>query len=155
MEHISMNKWGKDHWSTFAYLETLAVDDGKNGWAVPVRARMRTNEETHPVVGVARGGNDHGYPLPVSGKQYPTRLKEGEMEGHDDWDCIDDAVKEGLLKDVGSGLNRAFTFTKLGKKVVHELRKHKMNGGNFKEFVSSEENEYFCLQLNILLLCLT
>ncbi len=141
MEHIPMDKWGKDHWSTFAYLETLAVDDGKGGLAIPVRARMRTNEETHPVIGVARGGNDSGYPIPVGGKQYPTRLKEGEVEEHDDWDCIDDMVREKLLEDVGSGINRAFTFTKLGKKVAGELRKHKMGGKNFKDFVFCTTNE--------------
>jgi len=129
---ISIEKWGKDHWSTFAYLETLAVDGGKDGWAIPVRERMRTNEITHPhLLGNTFGGGESSY-----ASKYPTRLKEGEVEGHDDWDCIDDMVKEGLLEDVGSGLNRAFIFTKLGKKVAGELRKHKMNGGNFKDFVS-------------------
>lgn len=130
MEHIPMNKWGKDHWSTFAYLETLAVDGGKDGWAIPVRERMRTNEKTHPHLlgsGYMTGA--------FNASQYPTRLKEGEVKEHDDWDCIDDMVREELLKDVGSGLHRAFTFTKLGIIAVAGLRKHKMSGENFGTFV--------------------
>jgi len=137
MEHIPIKKWGKDHWSTFAYLETLAVDGGKGGWAIPVRERMRTNELTHPHLLGSIGYSTE----PLHSSKYPTRLREGEVKGHDDWDCVDDMVKEGLLKDVGSGLNRAFTFTKLGKKVAGELRKHKMEGKNFGEFVLQKDGE--------------
>ena len=137
LEHIPMSKWGKDHWSTFAYLETLAVDGGKDGWAIPARERMRTNEIRHPhLVGQTFPGS-----TALQASSYPTRLKDGKVEGHDDWDCIDDMVKEGLLEDVGSGLNRAFIFTKLGKRVAGELRKHKMEGKNFGEFVFSEGGE--------------
>jgi len=134
LEHIPMSKWGKDHWSTFAYLETLAVDGGKEGWAIPNKARMRTNEIRHPHLVEHFFANQ-------SGSKYPTRLKEGEVEGHDDWDCVDDMVKEGLLEDVGSGLNRAFTFTKLGKKCASKLRQHKMEGNNFGTFVFCEGEE--------------
>lgn len=139
--HIPMNKWGKDHWSTFAYLETLAVDGGKDGWAIPERARMRTNEKTHPAIGHMKNREMTGYPMPTGGSEYPTRLKDGEVKGHDDWDCIDDMVREKLLKDVGTGLSRAFTFTKLGIKAAAGLRKHKMEGKNFREFVFEEVRE--------------
>jgi len=128
---IPISKWGKDHWSTFAYLETLAVDGGKDGWAIPVRERMRTHEIRHPhLLGNSGFGSESFH-----ASKYPTRLKEGEVKGHDDWDCIDDMVKEGLLEDVGSGLNRAFTFTKLGKECASKLRQHKMEGNNFGTFV--------------------
>ena len=134
---IPMEKWGKDHWSTFAYLETLAVDGGKNGWAIPDRKRMRTNEIRHPHL----LGNSGFISESFHASKYPTILKEGKVDGHDDWDCVDDIVKEGLLEDVGSGLNRAFTFTKLGKRVVGELRKHKMEGKSFSEFAFTEKDE--------------
>ncbi len=130
MKHIPINEWGKDHWSTLAYLETLAVD-GRDGWAIPVNARMRTNEIRHPhLIGTTGIESDA-----LHGSKYPTRLKYGEVKGHDDWDCVDDAIKEGLVKDVGTGLNRAYKFTKLGKKVIAKLRQHKMDGGNFGDFV--------------------
>ena len=129
MKPIPMSKWGKDHWSTLAYLETLAVD--YKGWAIPVNAMMRTNEIRHPhLLGNTGFSSDA-----LNGGGYPTRLKEGEVKGHDDWDCVDDAIEEGLVEDVGTGLNRAYKFTKLGKEVMAKLRQFKMDGGNFGDFV--------------------
>ncbi len=133
MKPIPMNKWGKDHWSTLAYLETLAVDKG--GWAIPENARMRTNEIRHPHLLGSTGYSSNA----LNGSGYPTRLKDGEVKEHDDWDCMDDAVEEGLIEDVGSGLNRAWKFTKLGKEVMAKLRQFKMDGGNFKDFVFVKE----------------
>lgn len=122
---IQITNWGKDHWSTFAYVETLAVEN--KGIAVPDNVRMRTNEKTHPhLVGHLLGN--------MGGSKYPTRLKNKEILGHDDWDCLDDAVEEGLLEDVGTGLNRAFKLTEKGMKVAAMLREHKMKGGTFSTF---------------------
>ena len=127
---IAISRWGKDHWSTFAYLETLAVDH--EGIAKPDNRRMRTNEKTHP----------HLLGSPEQGaSQYATRLKDGEAKGHDDWDCLDDAVEVGFLEDIGTGINRVFKFTKLGQKVASQLRVHKMNGGNFGDFISEAQKE--------------
>jgi len=133
LKPISMSKWGKDHWSTLAYLETLAVE--RSGLAIPVRARMRTNEIRHPHL-LGNTGFSSGA---LNGSGYPTRLKEGEVKGHDDWDCVDDAIEEGLVEDVGTGLNRAYKFTKLGKEVIAKLRQFKMDGGNFQDFVFIKE----------------
>lgn len=136
MEHIPMSKWGKDHWSTLAYLETLAVDG--SGLAKPVNARMRTNEKRHPHL----IGNTGFSSSALDGSGYPTRLKDGEVEGHDDWDCVDDATEEGITEDVGTGLNRAYKFTKFGKEVLAKLRQFKMDGGNFRDFVFEDEPSY-------------
>ena len=132
MEHIPISRWGKDHWSTLAYLETLAVEH--NGLAIPVNARMRTNEIRHPHLVGDFLGCSHG------GSQYPTILKDGKVEGHDDWDCVDDATEEGLTEDVGTGMNRAYKFTKLGKEAMAKLRQHKMDGGSFGNFVFVRES---------------
>lgn len=138
LEPIPMSKWGKDHWSTLAYLETLAVDH--SGIAKPVNARMRTNEKRHPhLVGGDFGMGIGGLGSGLGGSKYPTRLKDGEVKDHDDWDCVDDAVEEGLIEDVGTGLNRAYKFTKLGKKVMAKLREFKQEGGNFQDFVFEKE----------------
>lgn len=128
LEPIQMEKWGKDHWSTLLYLETLAVDN--SGFAKPNNARMRTNEIRHlHLVG-------ESYMIgALNGSKYPTRLKEGEVKEHDDWDCVDDAIEEVLVEDVGTGLNRLYKFTKLGKEVMAKLREFKQEGGNFQDFV--------------------
>lgn len=133
--NIPMKIWGKDHWSAFAYAETLAVDGGKKGLIVPDRRRMRTNEKTHPhLVGFSYSSDAH------NGSGYPTRLKTKEVAGHDDWDCLDDMVREGLLTDEGTGLNRAFRLTKFGRGVASQLRTHKSEGKNFGEFQPSIKN---------------
>ena len=133
LEPIPMNKWGKDHWSTLMYLETLAVDH--KGLAKPVNARMRTNEIRHPHL----LGNPGFSSDALNGSGYPTRLNDGEVKGHDDWDCVDDAIEERLIEDVGTGLNRVYKFTKLGKKVIAELREFKQEGGQFRDFVKNKD----------------
>ena len=133
LDPIPMSKWGKDHWSTLAYLETLAVE--RSGLAIPENARMRTNEIRHPhLLGTGFMVGSMG------GSKYPTKLKEGEVKGHDDWDCVDDAIEEGLIEDVGTGLNRAYKFTKLGKEVMAKLRQFKMDGGSFGGFVFDKKD---------------
>ena len=52
-----------------------------------------------------------------------------------DWDCVDDAIEEVLVEDIGTGLNRLYKFTKLGQKVMAKLREFKQEGGNFQDFV--------------------
>lgn len=137
LKPIPMSRWGKDHWSTLIYLETLAVEC--KGLAKPVNARMRTNEKRHPhLVG---GDFRFGLGAGIGGSEYPTRLKEGEVKEHDDWDCVDDAIEEGLVGDVGTGLNRSYKFTKLGKEVMAKLRQFKMDGGNFGDFIFQSKGE--------------
>ena len=120
MRHIVT--WGKDHWSTFAYAETLAVDN--KGIIIPEASKMRTNHETHPFID-----------SPIDGSIYPTKLRNGNiLRGHDDWDCLDDAVKNGLLIDIGSGVNRVFKLTNRGRIVANLLRDHKSKGGTFGDF---------------------
>lgn len=126
---IEVKNWGRDHWSTLAYLGTLAVDN--KGIAIPDRRRMRTNEITHPHL----VGHDFGN---QGANKYPTILKEGTQEGHDDWDCIDDSIQLGFLEEVGTGFHRAYKFTKKGLDALHKLSDHKINGGNYSQFVYSE-----------------
>ena len=124
-ENVSIEKWGKDHWSTFAYIETCIVD----GDGCPSDRQMRTDPDLHP-------GLYHTYLCPTTTK-YLTRTKEDDVENHDDWSCLDDAEELGLLKNVGSGINRRYEFTDLGHKVASELRAFKARGGNFHRFEPS------------------
>ncbi len=149
---IALNRWGKDHYSTLAYLESRAVDNG----GVIQNAHMRTSIQRHPLF-VARG------PLasPTDGGQYPTSYKDGEMTEHDDWDCLDDMVQTGLLAvkpadaelwevPVGSRgpikfrrsiptkeLKVTVKLTELGQKVAGELRTHLQKKRQYAEFEPS------------------
>lgn len=118
-----LEQFGKDHWSTFAYIETLCVD----GRGEPDIRRMRCDADRHPHW-------VHVSPA-FAGKKYPTRLKCGvEISDHDDWDCALDLARAGLIEVGGSGLHPAFKMTVEGTRVAAMLRAFKANGGNFATF---------------------
>ena len=56
------------------------------------------------------------------------------LENHDDWDCVDDMVAEGLLEDVGFTMSPRFKLSEKGFEVSEHLRRHKAEGGNFSDF---------------------
>lgn len=77
--------WGKDHWSTLAYIETRIVDYS----GVLDERHLRGGDSVH---------QDGRRPA-----RYPTRLSGEEMTrpGHDDFDCIGDMIALGLLDTDG------------------------------------------------------
>ena len=60
--HVPMDRWGKDHWSTFMYVETRCVDHG--------------------------GKLNHSH-MREDGIQHPTCLSNGDtIPYHSDWNCV-------------------------------------------------------------------
>lgn len=115
---VTVDRWGKEHWSTFGYIETRIVDHE----GVPSRGHMRCDRDLHPAL-------DHG------GGMAPTRLFDGStIPLHDDWSCLDDAEAAGFLTNVGTGLHRVYRLTDLGREVANALRAHKAAGGTFSTF---------------------
>lgn len=122
---VPMSAWGRDHWSTLAYLETCAVDN--HGYIV--RKRMRCDKDLHPHL--AHGGR-------LGPKKYPTRLKGGELlDDHDDWSCVDDFVTAGLVT-LTPGIQPQVRFTDKGLRLAAALRAHKAEGGNWDDFEPGE-----------------
>lgn len=119
---VPLDQFGKDHWSTFAYIECRAVDDG----GAPNIKHMRCDKDRHPQF--AHAGCDNGV-------KYPTIAKTGKIENHDDWDCLDDCEVLGLIENMGTNLNRSYKLTTLGQTIAAQLRKYKADGGNFGTFV--------------------
>lgn len=122
---VPVLQWGKDHWSTFAYVETRIVDH--SGW---VDARH------------LRGCNGDA-------SEYPTRLiglrgEPVDLYGHDDVNCLTDAVAAGFLEggratkrdhnDEIVALTYQYELTPTGHIVAERLRTHKAQGGQFREF---------------------
>jgi len=128
---VPIEKFGKDHWSVFAYIETLCVD----GHGVPDTRRMRTDIDRHPGL-----TNWHPINRPDLNQKYPTRLKGMvELPNHDDWDCAEDLEEAGLIKNIGTGINPRYKLTEKGFTVASFLRKHKANGGCFASFTPKTE----------------
>lgn len=80
-DFIDISEWGQDHWSTFAYLETRAVDAG----GVIDNRKMCCNARLHREF--ANG---------MDAESCHTRLKSREAGKRDDWSCLEDMVAAGL-----------------------------------------------------------
>lgn len=119
---VSIEHFGRDHWSTFAYIETRCVDHG----GVPDRRRMRTDRDRHPAYVAPY--------TPEFSQKYPTRLKSGEKTNHDDWDCAEDLEAAGLIEIKGAGLHPVYKMTDRGNEVAGRLRSHKTKGGSIATF---------------------
>jgi hypothetical protein len=124
---VSIEKFGRDHWSTFAYIETLCIDNGGR----PDNRRMRCDVKRHPQYG-------HDVAALMPGR-YPTRLRGGEeRDDHDDWDCADDLEAAGLIKIHGTGIFLFFEMTDRGWQIAAALRAHratkKTSGATYDTF---------------------
>jgi hypothetical protein len=108
---IPIEHWGRDHWTTFAYMANRII----NYSGVLDKERMRCNPNSHPYF--AHRGTTPPFPL--------TRLMGMEPPpDHDDWSCLEDAEAIGLIEDLGTGLNPRFAFTELGWAVWHAFDRH-------------------------------
>lgn len=133
-DYIPIELWGKDHWSTLAYLEACAVDCH----GLVDNRRMRCNPRLH---------REFAYVNPfgrvVDGSRYPTRTKAGDVQPHDDWSCLEDLVAAGLVRAYWrlrypersfGGAQTKVELTDLGLTIVAALRAHKARGGSFAGF---------------------
>lgn len=127
-DHVPISLWGKDHWSTLAYIETRCVDHK----GIPDADHMRTDYDLHPM---RVGDRKAAFGMTDFKKKYPTRLNDGtERRDHDDWLCLEDAEHEGFVEILGTGVFPVYKLTDKGHSVLAALRKHKAQGKNFGEF---------------------
>ena len=129
-EPVPVDQFGKDLWSTFAYVEPRAVDyKGKLDCS-----HMRTAVDRHKdLLGEAQ--TRCGL---IDGGKYATQLRGGvKKEDHDDWDCIDDLIAADLLEKIGDPVYR---LTELGWRVNLQLRQHKASGKYFASFEMEVDN---------------
>ena len=127
-EYIPMSEWGHDHWSTFAYLETICVDNH----GIIENPKMRCNPEIHPEFDWSMGS----YPLlrVIEEFNYPTQLKNRNVDHHDDWSCMEDMIQEGLLDAEIHDNEVKIKLTSMGIRIAHQLRAHRINGGKYYNF---------------------
>ncbi len=142
-DYVPVDNFGKDHWTTLAYAETVMVDCG--GFQVGCDARMRQGRRHYRVMREMCMN-----PKRISGRssaatvmdlKYSTVLKDGTMvQGHDDWHCVQDMANAGWLHVDGYASADAVEpgailhLTALGRTVADQLRAHKAAGGTFASF---------------------
>ena len=125
----TMDQWGRDHWSVLGYLYYRCVD-GINGVGVPDRVNIQCNANRHPGLLVRYLGDV------VDGSKSNIRLKHSVLPGpdYDEWDCLDDIEAEGLLSNVGTGINPKYKMTEKGNVAAGALLAHKARGGSLSDF---------------------
>jgi hypothetical protein len=138
-QYIAPALWGRDHWSTLAYLDTVMTDCA--GFEMGSDARMRANRRNARVMAAVprpkRVRSAHASPLPGTLAIEGSRLKDGQtVAGHDDWNCIEDMAQAGLFNigPLGLAPGKVLKLSPLGRAVVARLRQHKQDGGQFAQF---------------------
>lgn len=115
---IPVADWGRDHWTTFAYLAHVIV----NEQGQPNILKMRCDRDLHPVLA--------GSHVMRSQKKYPTQLRRNPdgtrrlQEDHDDWSCCEDFAEVGLVEEIGTGTHPVYRFTELGWKLWFDFQRH-------------------------------
>jgi hypothetical protein len=144
--HVTIDEFGKDHWSLLAYVETCIVDK-KGAHGVPMvgeidRDKIRCNGDRRshlfgPRVAMANckwkgewGSRLQGY--------FEKKDASLQLPTHDDWDCLEDFEREGLA-EIMSVVNGFIILTDKGMAICHHLREHKARGGHFAGFVYKPE----------------
>lgn len=134
-QYVLIDNWGKDHWSTLAYLETRVVDYKGQIDHRHMRCHPRLHRELatiQPVTGELQDSS-----------AFPTRLRDGSViDRHDDWSCVEDMKEAGLLTWTQRRVNGkmfdcvriSVRLTKRGYEVAAALRLHKASGKNFITF---------------------
>lgn len=140
MKAVQVADFGRDHWTTLAYVETLCVDSAKKGVGEVDKRRMRVNRGRHPMHAVNHnlgsvgewksefGTRLLGY-LDAKGKP----VAERQIKSHDDWDCLNDLEAAGFV-EVISEANGFVRMTEKGLGVGAALRAYKAHRGMYSGF---------------------
>jgi len=116
----SIQEFGRDHWSTLLYVEARCTDN----CGIPDRRNMRCLDSRHPQY-------SHGH----DSSAYPTRLAGDKLlPKHDDWDCVYDLERVGLVVIGGTGTHPVWQMTAEGQRIVGLLRTHKQSGQGIGAF---------------------
>ena len=126
--------WGRDHYSTLAYVETKLVDDK---YSVRFDPHMRQNRRNWRVLSQSKrvplkpGDIRNGL---VMDPKYGSRLADDTyLPWHDDWCCVQDMMAAGLFHGDTDDFDAGFQLqlTNKGYAAAAAIREHKAKGGNF------------------------
>jgi len=136
---VSVEQFGKDHWSTLVYIESRAVDQR----GILNHDQMRCNIQRHAyLVGPQKMRHLSGREEEALwNPRYGTVLRDGSMRPeHDDWDCLYDLVEAGLAEIAGSHATKHIDsvivrLTLKGVQLAQQVRLFKAQGGQYRDFL--------------------
>lgn len=118
----SIHQFSKDHWSLLLFCWDFALN--KRG--LLNLGRLSSNPQRHPW-----GANVSHWKM-----SYSTRPQEGVniIEGHDDFDVLEDLERAGLIVNTGTGLRPVVKLTEFGIQICVELTAYKQAERPLKDF---------------------
>ena len=131
MDRITIEQFGKDHWSLLMYIQTRVLDC--NGILDVNHLRSKNT--------IFRQGWTPEYGTRLFGywNKDSTVNRLLLLGNHDDFNCLEDLEGEGLVKNSGTRLNPVCTITEKGIKIICQLLLHKQAGNNYSDFVAKIE----------------
>jgi hypothetical protein len=108
------------------YIETRVVDYKGN----LDKNHMRIDIDRHPhLIGQFQRNI-------IDDKKYPTQLKNGILDDHDDWDCVEDLIAAEFVEMSTTEITpeTKFKLTDLGWEIVGQLRRHRAEGNSYQMF---------------------
>lgn len=131
MNKITIEQFGKDHWSLLLYIETRIRD--YEGVLDLCQIRIK-----NPII---RPGWKPEYGTRLFGYWNKDKTTNSllRLHNHDDYDCLDDLEAEGLIKNIGTGLRPVCEITKKGTEISSQLLLHKQVGKNYSNFIPNRK----------------
>ena len=130
---VPLSGFGRDHWSTLLYVESVSVDC--QGFQVGCDPRMKSTarhlEELAACPRPRRATATRALPMPMRPEHASRQLAGGVFEDHDDWDCLRDFAAAGLLDVPGGDLaaGQVVHLSPFGMDLAAKLRQFKATGG--------------------------
>jgi len=125
---IPVEQFGKDHWSTLAYVETRCVDFA----GVLGKDQMRCNMNRHADMA---GPHQQRSLVMKWQEKYGTVLNTGTIiVHHDDWDCLEDLIAAGFVEPIIPTYEGMVCMTEEGTRVAQLIRVFKSQGGRYADF---------------------
>lgn len=131
MNKITIEQFGKDHWSLLLYIETRIHN--YKGILDSYHMRIK-NPAIRPGWKPEYGTRLFGY-----WNKDNTTNSHLLLPHHDDYDCLDDLEAEKLIKNIGTGLRPVCEITKKGAKILTQLLLHKQSGGQYSNFIPNKK----------------
>lgn len=118
---VESYRWGRDHFTTLLYIETRCVDYK----GIIAKEKMRCDPRRHPAL--AHIGSKGVYPTIINNGDFDT-----EWPNHDDWDCLRDMARYGLV--VVDTITLHASLTEKGWFVAGRLRQYRAANGGVAKF---------------------
>lgn len=129
---VPVDKWGKDHWSMFAYVGHCVTE--REGFMSGPRLRCK---DDRPGIQRAYGQRwDPKYGTRLNGYFQSPNDKTLMLPDHDDIDCLQDMEAEEMVL-LGTTVSMFVQLTDKGREFEEALRRFKQDGGNFSDFSNS------------------